>query len=432
VFKRASLLILLLLLVRVFATESRIESMGKRDLFFRDDMSIFYNPANIGVFGNFVTGSLGFVHDERETLLVNPRVTKSTVINGTDTDVVTSVAVDTVVNPKTGTPTNQWFGVVYNYNLSEKSAIFAGAAFNRADEYLLLYNALRTRKIYRQDATYQNVPFPELKGKSDYLLGGRVRNVNFGVGYYSASQNLIQEDKKYDVSISLNRLNAGAEVAIGEHSLEVFGGTGMVSYSNTNKIDSTLNVSSTTDQSAFAGARFFMQTKLGGGLIFVPAIKFSSLALFDSTDTRVTGGIGLNYRLDGGLFWAGVEAEHFSTEDSGSTTTGSGARFNFGIEKSLIFKWLMVRVGGNKFIATQDVKAKATGITTHEWVENPVDDGTSEDFLGFGIGLNYQNRLRFDITLNESLPYFNPFGSGLKNSSNGGHMLLRISSTFSL
>jgi hypothetical protein len=65
-------------------------------------------------------------------------------------------------------------------------------------------------------------------------------------------------------------------------------------------------------------------------------------------------------------------------------------------------------------------------------VENPVDDGGNNDFLGFGIGLNYQNRLRFDITLNESLPYFNPFGSGLQNSSNGGHMLLRISSTFSL
>jgi hypothetical protein len=437
VFKRVSLFILLLFLIQVFSTESRIESMGKRDLFFKDEMSIFYNPANIGVFGSFVTGSLGFVHDESETLLTNPRVKDSTVVNGTDTDLVTSVAVDTVVNPKTATPTNQWFGVAYSYSPNDKYSVFGGAAFNREDEYLRMYDAVRIHKSYRKDQTNRPMAFPELKGKSDYILGGRIHNVNIGAGYYSASQDLIQEDSKYNVSISLNRINAGAEIGIGQHSLEVFGGTGFTTYSNDNRTaDSTvLNIKATTDNSVFAGARFFLQTRFGGGLVIVPGIKYSRITLFDSTDTRVNGGIGLNYRLDGGLFWAGVEAEYYTTGDSTvsggkSTTTGKGARFNFGIEKSLIFKWLMVRVGGNKFIATQQVKQG--GITTTEWVQNPVDDGTSEDFLGFGIGLNYQNRLRFDITLNESLPYFNPFGNGLRYSSNGGHMLLRISSTFSL
>jgi hypothetical protein len=161
------------------------------------------------------------------------------------------------------------------------------------------------------------------------------------LGYYSASQNRIEQDKKYDVSVSLNRINAGAEVGLGEHSLELFFGNGMISYSNTNNTrdSSTYNVKSKSDNSMFGGARFFLQTKLGGGLIFVPAVKYTSVALFDSTDTRISGGIGINYRLDGGLFWAGVEGESFATENGAVEISGAGARFNFGIEKSLIFKW---------------------------------------------------------------------------------------------
>ena len=424
--KKSFIILFLFLFAGLYATESRIESMGKRDLFFRDDMSIFYNPANIGVFGNFVTGSLGFVNDVRDTEFVNPRVVYTRI---SDTSVVSSVEVDTVVKRKTATPTNQWFGVVYNYQINNQVGVFGGAAFNRVDEFLNLYENLRGQKKYRTDHI-----FPSLKGKSDYIIGGKVKDINFGIGYYSASQNLIEEANTYDVSVSLSKINAGVEMGLGEHSLEVFGGMGMITYSNssTNTTSSVYNIKETTDNSMFGGARFFYQTKLGRGLIFVPALKYTSLALFDLTDTRVSGGMGINYRLDGGLFWAGVEGESFSTEDSVSTVSGAGARFNFGIEKSLIFKWLQVRIGGMKFIGSQDVKTKSTGITTTEWIENPIDDGMSDDFLGFGIGVNYQNRLRFDITLNESLPYFNPFGNGLQNSSNGGHMLLRISSTFSL
>jgi len=426
------LFITLLVFIDIFPTESRIEAMGKRHVFFRDDMSIFNNPANIGVFGSFITGALGFVNDVSDTMLINPRLvtTVDTSLRINDTVIPIprdSLVYDTVLNPKTAIPTNQWFGVVYNYAITKTIGAFGCAAFNRTDEFLSLYDSLRDTRKYRSD-----VPFPELKGITDFIFGARYNKINAGIGYYHASQHLVESNEKYEVSVSLDKINLGTEIGINKHSLEVFAGMGIFSYFNKNKNDSLKNIPEISDKSVFLGSRFFFKTKLGGGVVFVPAVNFLRFSLFDSTITRFSGGLGLNLRLKGGFFWCGVEGEKYSSENDSADieVSGLGARFNFGIEKSLIWKWFIVRVGGSKYIGKQTVKQG--GVTTDEWIENPVDDGTSDDFLGFGIGLSYQNRLRFDITLNEAVPYFNPFGSGLKHSSNGGHMVLRISSTFSL
>jgi hypothetical protein len=327
--------------------------------------------------------------------------------------------------------------VVYNYSITKTIGVFGGAAFNRTDNYLMFYDSLRTRREHKQGAY-----FPGLRGKTDFMLGVKINKINVGAGYYQATQDSMYQanDSNYGPAVYLDKINAGAEVGLGKHSLELFGGMGIISYSNIST-DSSFDISEQSDRSFFGGTRFFFKTNIGGGLVFVPAVNFKKLSLFDSSETRISGGIGLNLRLDRGFFWAGFEAEKYSSENDSIDTLGTdmevsglGARFNFGIEKSLIFKWLIVRVGGSKFIGKQEVKTNyaAGTVTTDMWVENPVDDGTSKDFLGFGIGLNYQNRLRFDITLNEALPYFNPFGKGIEHSANGRHMLLRISSTFSL
>jgi hypothetical protein len=442
-----------LLAMHAFPTESRIEAMGKRDVFFRDDMSIFRNPANVGIFGNFVTGALGFADDVSDSILAySGLLTLDTGqylvpdING-DTLSIPMVRDTTIYDTitRTSTLTNQWFGVVHNFKINKKLGVFGGAAFNRTDEFLSFYDSLKITREHRR-----GINMPTLRGKTDFMLGVKFNKINVGAGYYHASQDsqyqvnvsktvqnslgldsTFWEIENHGPAVSLNRFNVGTEVGIGKHSLEVSGGMGTITYSN-KTLDSTFNLSETTDLSIFAGTRFFMQTSIGGGLVFVPAVNFRKCELFNDNTTNISGGVGLNLRLDRGFFWAGVEGEMYDAENDSLdiTVSGIGARFNFGIEKSLIFKWLMVRVGGSKYIGIQSTKA--VGITTDEWVENAVDDGTSKDFLGFGIGLNYQNRLRFDITLNESLPYFNPFGRGLEHSSNGGHMLLRISSTFSL
>lgn len=432
-----TLLLSLVCVQLVSATESRVESMGKRDIFFRDDMSVFRNPAEIGVLGNFITGSLGFVSDVMETTLVNPHLVRTNdtiILNGNvDTLVVPSdsLAFDTRQTGKTGTPTNQWFGVVYNYAVNRNITILMGAAFNREDDFALLYDKVKHTRKYRAG----NV-FPDLKGKSDFMVGAHYKTINVGLGYYRASQDLKYEgsDKKsYGPDVALTKINLGTEVGLGSHSLEVFGGIGSMGYSNkAESPDTNLDISSATDNSAFAGARLFLQTKLGGGLVFVPAVNYAGVTMFDSSATTISGGLGLNLRLDQGFFWAGLEGESFSGENDSLKLeeSGYGVHFNFGIEKSLIWKWFIVRVGGHKYFGVRTITVNKED--TKEWVENAADNGRSDDFLGFGVGLNYQNRLRFDITLNEWVPYFNPFGKGLDNSPNGGHMLLRISSTFSL
>jgi hypothetical protein len=310
--------------------------------------------------------------------------------------------------------------------------LLLGAAFNRTDDYLLFYNSISSAKFYQYDST-----MPELKGKSDYLLGLRTGKMNFGASYYSASQHKIAGSvDTVEVEVNLRKISAGTEIGLGDHSLEVYASLGQLAYAVSTLIrsDSALNIGATTDQSIWVGSRLFYKTAIGGGLVFVPALEYQSLSGFDSTFSKIGVGMGLNLRLDGGFFWAGVEGESYSAEKNDSTDfslSGLGVRFNFGIEKSLIWKWFTVRVGGSKFVA-KETFTKGNGKEESRWFENSTDDGSSDDFLGFGVGLNYQNRLRFDITLNEALPYFNPFGDGLKNSSNGGHMLLRISSTFSL
>jgi len=42
-----------------FATQSRVESMGKRPAFFLDDITIFDNPANATFYSSALMGELG-------------------------------------------------------------------------------------------------------------------------------------------------------------------------------------------------------------------------------------------------------------------------------------------------------------------------------------------------------------------------------------
>ncbi len=442
--KRNSVILGLFLVSLLFSTESRIESMGKKDVFFRDDMSIFYNPANIGVLGNFITGSLGFVSDIKDTSYVVTKVYGGTQNGGTVTN-PDSVVLREVIENKTATPTNQWFGIVYSQPVNKSISVLFGAAFNRDDYYMDFYNAIRTKRIYATSVFTGDKYLPELKGKSDYILGVKTGNMNFAMSLYSAAQPLAEGGTlvggriipEVELDVSLKKISVGSELGLGENSLEVFGALGMLSISNVNRRDAVYNLPSNSDNSVWLGSRFFYRTTIGGGLTFVPSLRYTSMsgteAGLDSSYSLLDIGLGMNLRLDGGFFWAGFQGESYTatTHSDSVELSGLGVRFSFGIEKSLIWKWLTVRVGGNKFVAKETIKVKG-GSTTEQWVENAVDNGRSDDFLGFGIGLNYQNRLRFDITLNEALPYFNPFGDGLKNSSNGGHMLLRISSTFSL
>jgi hypothetical protein len=115
-----------------------------------------------------------------------------------------------------------------------------------------------------------------------------------------------------------------------------------------------------------------------------------------------------------------------------STFTNRGLHISFGLEKGMGWDWFIVRVGGSRSWYSQKVEGISGAFFRNSWEENTDVDGTAEDLIGFGIGLNFEGRLKFDLTLNEALPYFNPFGQGLRQSPNGAHPILQISSTFNL
>ncbi|MEW6042344.1 MAG: hypothetical protein AB1633_12570, partial [Elusimicrobiota bacterium] len=125
----------------------------------------------------------------------------------------------------------------------------------------------------------------------------------------------------------------------------------------------------------------------------------------------------------------------FDKSDSSNNTFSKeikdfGGHISFGVEKSMGWEWFLVRVGGSKSLLARTINDNGKDYRMR--VENPDIDGSLTDLIGFGIGLCFQKRLRFDLLINEALPYFNPFGKGLEKSNNGNHMFLKISSTFSL
>ena len=88
-----------------------------------------------------------------------------------------------------------------------------------------------------------------------------------------------------------------------------------------------------------------------------------------------------------------------------------------------------MRVGGRKVIAYVDCdeadgygkdaegnalaycggKMKAEG---NYWETNPVGDGSLEDHIGWGWGINVEEKLKIDVVMAEDFLYRNPFQGG--------------------
>jgi hypothetical protein len=80
----------------------------------------------------------------------------------------------------------------------------------------------------------------------------------------------------------------------------------------------------------------------------------------------------------------------------------------------------MVRTGGQKSLIYNKCKnnsgnvdaplcAGEKGKMSNYWSTNPYGDGSLDDHLGFGIGLNIERKLKIDITIAEDLFFRNPF-----------------------
>ena len=171
---------------------------------------------------------------------------------------------------------------------------------------------------------------------------------------------------------------------------------------------------------------FSALTTLNGDLVPHVGVQEVTLRGDSVSLTDVAAGVGINIHIDKGFFWAGLEGLFKGYSYFGdSTKTSFGGRVSFGIERSIWRDWFVIRVGGQKTILF--TTADSSGSTTTRLEENSPSDGSDDDLVGLGCGVNVENRLRVDFVVAEDLPY--TFGNLISGSAH--HLFTRISATYS-
>ena len=423
----------------VFATDARVETMGRNSNFFRDEIQIHQNPANLGLHGNIMYGSYGGFNEGLRR------------------------------------PEFPYFGGVVSFGEQGSSRFSIGATFNRVDSALNVIAGnldslgLRTtvpsqtnngRPLVFAGNSWnwpsQTVTNTELDwlGKVDlmtaYTLSG---GATIGLGAYFAFQNgqrrdLVTGMESMDRSAKelQNRFvrgSIGVNTPIGDGTdLEASVGISALTLRGAAPgNDPTFFYAADNDIGVQLGVRFFSDMASINGAL-VPSLNFS---LFnygkDDKIADVSAGIGLNVNIDRGFFWTGFEGVYNRTTNIvvGSNrvendqnvpfTAGGnyndiifgrrelmGGRVGFGIERNVLTDWFVIRVGGGKLLARERVDSE-----TSKWVETP-----DEDHVSLGMGVNVENRLKIDFTVSENLPYtFTNLFSG-----HASHIVTRVSAVF--
>jgi len=260
----------------------------------------------------------------------------------------------------------------------------------------------------------------------------------------------VKDDEDNQASSRVYRGDIGVNYGLGNHSIEVAVGIADVTFklkppsSSIPEIVSAFN-NEESEKALFANVRiFYDMPQLGGKL--VPVFKYADSKVNVYSENILEGGLGLNKDIEKGIFYAGISGQSRYVEDASeqmdwarvedsvftTDTTNNSARVSFGIEKNIVWKWFVVRVGGQKVVTQQRVvKHFQNGTrtrTTEKWVTNVDDDSSILDVIGFGVGFNFGNKLRVDGTINENFPYQNPFGY---LGDVGKRLATRVSATYS-
>jgi len=409
--------------VSAFATNARVESMGKNSTFIMDDISIFDNPANISLYPNFLIGELGHY----ETL--NPGV-------GNNLD-----------------PLDPWFGGIFSLDIGGGNSLSIAGVLNRREDRLLKYFP-DIIKIVGKDGVARTKNAPEPVTNFDGFLGANFSNKAVGLHIYWAHQDGLDDDNKIDSEafVSALQLDGGINFEISsDYSIEVSGGVARVQYGPRDRsiFDGDL-------MSGFANARLFSRIQAINGHL-IPVASFRNMNAPGREELEVGAGIGVDAAFDRGFFWLGLNGFYNNqtafanwTQDIHGRSVYQdgkdldpktrlwqfGGTISFGIERNIWWDWFVIRVGGQKTIAYADYKAgkgnpdnvlcpssSCTGNGNY-FVTNRVNDGTREDNVGFGFGINIEEKLKIDATVAEDVVFRNPF-------QGGGRLLSRVSATYS-
>ena len=406
-----------------FATFARIESMGKNTTYIMDDVSIFDNPANINLYPNYLIGEFGPYTED--------------VPAGTNQD-----------------PRFPNFGGIFSVSLGDENnpdpRLSIGGLFGRISELSMYLPTTVIGEDGKKTGT------PETVTNFDGFLGGTLTSGDaWGLHIYIAHQDggyktpsgSYQVDS--DAFASIVQADGGFNLQFGSNiDFEISFGLARIQYGPEHQ-----NFFDDGDFSFLAKSRaFFTLEALDGEL--VPAFSMKLIQAPGIEDKHAQVGLGINVALDRGFFWLGGdfvwnkmrahdwtfdyvtgESVYDASNDSDPNwdeRSEIGGMISFGIERNIWWDWFVIRVGGQKSIlyteCDQNEKNKGTsGICVESgnfFTTNPLADDTADDHVGFGFGINIEEKLKIDVTVAEDMLFRNPF-------QGEGRLFSRISATYS-
>jgi len=414
--------------VSAFATNARVESLGKSSTFIMDDISIFDNPANINLYPNFLIGELGNY------------LYSTSVPQGENRD-----------------PLDAWFGGIFSLKISADNSLSIAGVLGRREERLLKYLPNYITDI---NGVSKKAPVPVTN--FDGFLGANLDNKAFGIHIYVAHQDGLSGENEItpDAFVSAVQLDVGTNIEISsDYAVEASVGTARIQYgpSKHDLFESEL-------LSFFFDARMFSRVSAINGHL-IPVISFRDMNAPGRSELDIGAGMGVDAAFDRGFFWLGLKG-FYNKQKAGSTWTKNiygesvyvdlndddywgenrtslwqvGGTISFGIERNIWWDWFVIRVGGQKVIAYAEYESgDETGVSIlcpttvtrggcpekgNYFVTNPINDGTKNDNVGFGIGINIEEKLKIDATIAEDVPFRNPF-------QGEGRLISRISATYS-
>ena len=408
-----------------FATFARIESMGKNTTYIMDDVSIFDNPANINLYPNYLIGEFGpYTQD---------------VPAGTNQD-----------------PMFPNFGGIFSLSLGDENnpdpRLSIGGLFGRINNELARF--LPTYVIGENARVISRVP--ETVTNFDGFLGGTLSSGDaWGLHIYIAHQDggtetpsgLYQVDDNAYASIV--QADAGLNMQFGGNiDFEFSFALARIQFGPDHK-----NFFDDGDFSFLVKSRaFFTLEAIDGELVPALSANFIEAPGIDNKHAQV--GVGINVALDRGFFWLGADFiwDQLKAHDwtynyaTGESTYNSqnnddpawdkrrdiGGMISFGSERNIWWDWFVIRVGGQKSILytscdQHDKNKGKNGVCNDDgnfFSTNPLADGTADDHVGFGFGINIEEKLKIDVTVAEDLLFRNPF-------QGEGRIFSRISATYS-
>ncbi|MCB9496959.1 MAG: hypothetical protein H6686_08775 [Fibrobacteria bacterium] len=427
----------------VHATNARVESMGKHDTYFMDDISVWSNPANANLYPNYLFGELGQMRG------LNGKVNSTKGFSDTSAG---SAFVRYNQDPQA-----PWFGAVFakSFNADPNSGnrypqIVIGGALNREDPLLayLPTQVLLTSSASKGAGTAvaKNVlAMQKPMIKADALLGFTTSNeLMFGAKLYLAHSDTSSNDAANPVERSSTLWAGTFGVNMHVNDEIDFEASGTVAGIDADATSGSFSYRSESDLSLMGQARAFLSVPAISGQI-VPAISIQQLdAPGLENELKLTAGSGVNVSMDRGFFWLGgdytmesIERRQFNGVVSNwdslpiSKYDANSVRISFGIERNVWWDWFVLRVGGQKVFTSSEESLKKLGdskaVTVTNISTNPEGNGTENDHVSFGFGLNIEDKLKVDAVVAEDIL----FTGGNLFSGPADHVLSRISATYS-